>query len=374
MKDKFLPWFLLFCALGLSGTAAYYSVVGLAVVFAGVAIPVIIMGAFLEISKIAIATYLHDKWKETYGVLKIYMTIALVTLSIITSLGIYGLLSTGFQENIAKLEIGEKQVKNVEVKKKRFEEIKVELTKEKTTLDGDITKLRDGLSNNTTTQTVDRRTGQLITRANNANRKSFEGQLKEAQIRRDTISNKIDTFNDSITKLDVDILNMESKEIGGGELGTIKYLSELLSWDIKKTANFFILILIFVFDPLAITLVIATNQAFKGKRKNEDTDQVPNKYRKSTGKVEREYKVEYKTQDPIIIEKIVEVPIYIEKEGIPVEEYFEREDLMDLQEIKQEFKNTIKNNEEIIKEVIQNKPKRLSYSNRNGGSFRINRI
>ena len=269
MKEKFLPWFLLFCAIGLSGTAAYYSVVGLAVVFAGVAIPVIIMGTFLEISKIAIATYLHDKWKETYGVLKIYMTIALVTLSIITSLGIYGLLSTGFQENIAKLEIGEKQVKNVEVKKKRFEEIKVELTKEKTTLDGDITKLRDGLSNNTTTQTVDKKTGQIVTKANNANRKSFEGQLKEAQTRRDTISKRIDAFNDSITKLDVDILNMESKDIGGGELGTIKYLSELLSWDIKKTANFFILILIFVFDPLAITLVIATNQAFKNTRKKE---------------------------------------------------------------------------------------------------------
>ena len=133
MKEKFLPWFMLFCALGLSGTAAYYSVVGLSIVFAGVAIPVIIMGSFLEISKIAIATYLHDKWKETYGVLKIYMTTALITLSIITSLGIYGLLSTGFQGNIAKLEISEKKVKNVEVKKKRFEEIKLELTKEKTT-------------------------------------------------------------------------------------------------------------------------------------------------------------------------------------------------------------------------------------------------
>jgi hypothetical protein len=269
MKNKFLPWFLLFCALGLSGTAAYYSVVGLSVVFVGVAIPVIVMGTFLEISKIAIATYLHDKWNETYGVLKIYMTIALVTLSIITSLGIYGLLSTGFQGNIAKLEINQKQIKNVELKKKRFEEIKLELTKEKTTLDGDITKLRDGLSNNTTTQTVDRRTGQLITRANNANRRSFEIQLKEAQTRRDTISKRIDSMNDSITKLDVQVLDMESEEISGSELGAIKYVSELLNWDIKRTANLFILILIFVFDPLAITLVIATNQAFKGKKKEE---------------------------------------------------------------------------------------------------------
>ena len=399
MKEKFLPWFLLFCALGLSGTAAYYSVVGLAVVFVGAAIPVIIMGTFLEISKIAIATYLHDKWKETYGVLKIYMTIALITLSIITSLGIYGLLSTGFQDNIAKLEIGEKQVKNVEVKKKRFEDIKTELNKEKTILDGDITKLRDGLSNNTTTQTVDKRTGQLITKANNENRKSFENQLKEAQIRRDTISKKIDAFNDSITKLDVDILNMESKEIGGGELGTIKYLSELLSWDIKKTANFFILILIFVFDPLAITLVIATNQAFKNTRKKDDTptnhpttnpqvtlhdtiqdtDQVTTKYRPSTDQVE-----------PVIIEKIVEVPVEVIKEVqkvvevpvnnkkniTPIEELFETEQIFDLQ-----MQNQIKEEEEEIQntkinnvQVVQQEPKRLSYSNRNGGSFRINRV
>ena len=392
MKEKFLPWFLLFCAIGLSGTAAYYSVVGLAVVFAGVAIPVIIMGTFLEISKIAIATYLHDKWKETYGVLKIYMTIALVTLSIITSLGIYGLLSTGFQENIAKLEIGEKQVKNVEVIKKRFEEIKVELTKEKTTLDGDITKLRDGLSNNTTTQTVDKKTGQIVTKANNANRKSFEGQLKEAQTRRDTISKRIDAFNDSITKLDVDILNMESKDIGGGELGTIKYLSELLSWDIKKTANFFILILIFVFDPLAITLVIATNQAFKNTRKKDDTphnypittpqveeetDQVPTKYRPSTDQVEPviiEKIVEVPVEVIKEVEKIVEVPVYIEKNDVPVDEYFEREDLTDLQGIKEEVEEVIKNNEEIINQVIQTEPKRLSYINRNGGSFKIDRL
>ena len=404
MKEKFLPWFLLFCALGLSGTAAYYSVVGLSVVFVGVALPVIIMGSFLEVSKIAIATYLHDKWKETYGVLKIYLTIALITLSLITSLGIYGLLSTGFQGNISKLEIGEKQVKNVEVKKKRFEEIKNELNKEKTTLDGDITKLRDGLSNNTTTQSVDKKTGQLITKENNNNRKSFEGQLKEAQTRRDTISKKIDSFNDSITKLDVDILNMESKEIGAGELGAIKYLSEVLGWDVKRTANLFILILIFVFDPLAITLVIATNQAFKGSKKDEesflptdvptpqpthnqppttpqvtiqDTDQVPTNYRPSTdqvGPIIIEKIVEVPVEVIKEVEKIVEVPVYIDKNDVPVDEYFEREDLTDLQGIKEEVEEAIKNNEEIINEVIQNEPKRLSYTNRNGGSLRIDRL
>jgi hypothetical protein len=346
MKEKFLPWFLLFCALGLSGTAAYYSVVGLSIVFVGVALPVIIMGSFLEISKIAIATYLHDKWKETYGILKIYMSIALVTLSIITSLGIYGLLSTGFQGNIAKLEINEKKIKNVEVKKKRFEEVKDELTKEKNTLDGDITNLRDGVSNNTTTQSVDRRTGQIITRANNGNRKLFESQLSQAQVRRDTIAKRIDNMNDSITKLDIDILNMESKEMSGSELGALKYVSELLDWDIKRTANLFILILIFVFDPLAITLVIATNQAFKGKRKEKD--EVKPEYDKNPFQDEVEIPESYLTHhtihdtihesievEPEIIERIVEVPFEVIREverivEVPVEVIREVEKIVEV--------------------------------------------
>ena len=344
MKEKFLPWFLLFCALGLSGTAAYYSVVGLSIVFVGVALPVIIMGSFLEISKIAIATYLHDKWKETYGILKIYMSIALVTLSLITSLGIYGLLSTGFQGNIAKLEINEKRIKNVEVKRNRFNEIKIELTSEKTILDGDITKLRDGVSNNTTTQSVDKRTGQVITRANNGNRKLFESQLLQAQVRRDTIAKRIDNMNDSITQLDIDILNMESKEMSGSELGALKYVSELLDWDIKRTANLFILILIFVFDPLAITLVIATNQAFKGKRKKEDNDEVKPEYDKHPLQYEVEIPESYLTHhtihdtiqvEPEIIERIVEVPVEVIVEvekivEVPVEVIVEVERIVEV--------------------------------------------
>jgi hypothetical protein len=328
MKEKFLPWFLLFCALGLSGTAAYYSVVGLSVVFVGVALPVIIMGSFLEVSKIAIATYLHDKWKETYGVLKIYLTIALITLSLITSLGIYGLLSTGFQGNIAKLEINQKEIANVEVKKTRFIEIKDEQQKEKDVLDKDISKLREGLSNNTTTQSVDRKTGQLITKANNANRKSFEDQLKLTTENRDKVSTRIDAMNDSITRLDIEILNMESAELEGSELGSIKYISEVSGWDIKQVANLFILLLIFVFDPLAITLVIATNQAFKNNRKKEDKVEDEYPYYDEV-EIPESYFANPAPQvtpqvtpqvEPIVVEKIVEVIKEVEKiVEVPVE-------------------------------------------------------
>ena len=262
MKQKLLSWFLLFCAVGLSLTAAYYSVMGLSILFASVAIPVIIMGSFLELSKIAITTYLHDQWKKTYTMLKVYLTAALVILSFITSLGIYGLLTTGFQENISKLEIGGKEVANVQLKRDRFNEIKKEYTLEKNTLDKDISQLRNALSTNTTTQTVDKKTGQVISKANTGNRKAFESQLTLALENKTKISTKIEALNDSLTNLDIQVLNMESKSQLGNELGAIKYVSELTGMPIKKTANIFILLIIFVFDPLAIVLIIATNQSF----------------------------------------------------------------------------------------------------------------
>jgi hypothetical protein len=194
--------------------------------------------------------------------LKVYLTLALVVLSIITSIGIYGLLSTGFQSNIAKFEIHEKRIAYVELKQKQFEQLKQESTDEKIVLETDISKLRNALSTNTTTQSVDHKTGQLVTKANDANRKSFEIQLRTAQSNRDKLSSKIDILNDSISKLQVQVLDMQSDQTASNELGTIKYVSEITGWDFKQVANMFIFILIFVFDPLAITLIIATNQAF----------------------------------------------------------------------------------------------------------------
>jgi len=326
MNRKLLPWLLLFCALGLSGTAAYYSVYGLSIIFSGVAIPVIIMGSFLEVSKLSIATYLHNSWKNIYGSLKIYLTFAIVILSILTSVGIYGLLSTGFQKSIAGLEIQNKKIENIEVKKKRFEQIKKETQKEKSILDKDITSLRMALSTNTTTQSVDRQTGIVITKANNQNRRSFENQLKIAQQSRDTLSKKIDNINDSITSLDTKILDIASKEIESGELGSIKYLSEITGWNIKKTANFFILTLIFVFDPLAIALVVSTNQAFIAyRRKKEEEEEIKpvieEIFEEDEIKIPESYLTHHTTQvEPEVIETIVEVEKIVE---VPVDRIVE---------------------------------------------------
>ena len=156
MNKKILPWLLLICALGLSSTAAYYSVLGLSIVFSAVALPVIIMGSFLEFSKLIIATYLHNQWKNTYFGLKLYLTSALVLLSLITSIGIYGLLSKGFTENIAKLNVNQSIIENIEVKKDRFLITKQEKQNEKIILSEDISELRKQLSSGTRIEYKDR--------------------------------------------------------------------------------------------------------------------------------------------------------------------------------------------------------------------------
>ena len=267
MNQKLLPWLLLLCALGLSTTAAYYSVLGLSIVFNAVAIPVIIMGLFLESSKLIIATYLHNQWKNIYFGLKLYLTSSLIVLSLITSIGIYGLLSKGFTENIANL--------NIETKKNRFLTTKQEKQTEKLTLTEDISELRKQLSSGTRIEYKDKETGEIISTTSNAARKTFETQLELSTQSRDTISKQIDILNDSITKLELEILNLESTEELNGELGVVKYMSEITGKPLKTVANWLILILIFVFDPLAIALIIATNQSFKNLKPKLDVDNEP---------------------------------------------------------------------------------------------------
>jgi hypothetical protein len=122
---------------------------------------------------------------------------------------------------------------------------------------------------------VDKQTGQLITRANNANRQSFENQLNSALENKNRISSKIESLNDSITNLDIQILNMVSQNELGNELGAIKYVSEITGKPIKNIANIFILLIIFVFDPLAIILVITTNHAFKNLKPKPEHEPKP---------------------------------------------------------------------------------------------------
>jgi len=108
--------------------------------------------------------------------------------------------------------------------------------------------------------------------ANTGNRKAFEKQLENTVKEEEKVSAKIDVLNDSILSLDNQILEAQSKAEVAGELGPLKYISKLSGVSMDKIINWFILIIIFVFDPLAISLVIAANLAFK-KLKHPEPEQ-----------------------------------------------------------------------------------------------------
>jgi hypothetical protein len=265
MNNKYLPYLILFCALGLGVSAAYYSIVGLSMLFAGVALPVTIMASFLEISKLSIATLLHRSWKTLNGLLKTYLTAAVVVLSLITSAGIYGLLSSGYQTTANKSDVVDQRINSLESKKQSYELIKTGYLTDKESLTKSTSELRTALSKNTVLQSVDKK-GNLITRESKGNRKVFENQLSSSIKAEEVLSTKLDIINDSIFNLEAQILNIKAGNDLANELGPLKYLSSLTGQPMDKVINWFMIIIILVFDPLAIALVIAANASFEKNR------------------------------------------------------------------------------------------------------------
>ena len=276
MKKYFLPSVITLSALSVSISAAFYSVSGLGKLFAGASMEVMIMAASLEVSKLVIASLLYQYWSRLGKLLKIYLTIAAVVLVGITSAGIYGFLSGAYQETANKDQIVGRGIEVLELKKQRLEESRLYLEGEKQELSQSIKELRNGLANNTI-QYKDRETGQIITTTSSATRKALQKELKNALSRQDGVSVKIEEAVENIGNLEVEILETKADADTSTELGPLKYLSELTGKPMDKIINWFILAIIFVFDPLAISLVLAANVAFtnlSSKEEDEEEDEV----------------------------------------------------------------------------------------------------
>lgn len=184
-------------------------------------------------------------------------------------MGIYGFLSSAYQETSTKYDVIQKEINVLELRKERFIENRTSLFNEKTQLDNGINELRNGLSNNVI-QYKDKETGEIITTTSSSTRKVLESQLEEAIERRNDISIKLEAVTDSITNLDIIILNTESNSDISGELGPLKYISELINKPMSEVVNILLLVIIFVFDPLAISLVIAANFLFDNLKNKKD--------------------------------------------------------------------------------------------------------
>ncbi len=261
MRQKLFPYMVLIAALSLAASAAYYSVFGISKLFSAQALAVAIMAGTLEASKLIAATYLHRYWKKINILLKFYLTTAVCILMFITSLGIYGFLVSAYQTTSNELYIIEKEVSIIELKKERFNEQLISYSSEKIQLSNSITELTKGLSNNKI-QYRDKETNQIITTTSSSTRKVLTAQLNDMKDQRNNVSKKIESLSDSITSLDLQVLDIESNSEASAEVGPLKYVSELLNKPMDSVVNWFILIFIFVFDPFAVILLISANKAF----------------------------------------------------------------------------------------------------------------
>ena len=204
IQERVFPFIIATSALSVSASAAFYSVSGLSKLFAGATLAVIIMASSLEVAKLVIASLLYQYRKTLPRGLKVYLTTAAAVLVLITSMGIYGFLSSAYQETANKAGTIDAQIALVEVKRDNIREQLAVYNEEKSSINKAVTELRNGLSNNKI-QYRDKETGQIITTTSSSTRRALEKQLDQAVERQTEINSKVDELNEQLFAYETEI-------------------------------------------------------------------------------------------------------------------------------------------------------------------------
>ena len=221
-----------FSALSIAGSAAFFSVYGLSKLFAGAQLAVIIMAGSLEFGKLVAASFLYRYWKDINLLHKIYMTVATVILVLITSAGIFGFLSNAYQGATVSFE---KETTALLYKEDRLEQLQDDKKFLKEELEAAVAELPD-------------------------NYRTAKRKLREEY------QPKINKINDDIINLKSEIGDLKVQIIETGvEVGPAIYLAKVFDSDVDTVVKFFIFILIFVFDPMAVIFVISYNVTLQNK-------------------------------------------------------------------------------------------------------------
>ena len=257
---KFRTLLLGLSALFVAFNAAFFSVSGLSKLFAGAAFSVIIMASSLELAKLITASYLYNYWEKINKSFRLYLSGAVIILILITSLGIYGFLTSAFQDTFNQFTIKEKQLAFLEQKEKFWGDDVIRYDEELKRISSNISTLSNAKS-----QSIEVRDTSVV---GGVRRTISTSELRISQKRieveeqnRKGVQSKREVAADSLQSIQLKILDVESMEGVSSELGPLQYLSGLLDRPMDVIINWFILIIIFVFDPLAVALVIAFNNA-----------------------------------------------------------------------------------------------------------------
>lgn len=249
--------FVLFIALCISAIAAYYSVIGLTAIFAGAVIPIIVMGAILEIAKITTTVWLHKYWDRASWTVKTYLTSAVIALACLTSMGIFGLLSKAHSDTglvsgdvSAKIALIDEKIKtqrdNIEIARRALQQMDEQVNQR--------------MSRSDSEQAAERSI--QIRRQQSAERTKLQKEIGEAQ----TIIAKLNEERAPIAA---------SQRKVEAEVGPIKYIAALIYGDnpdtnlLERAVRWVTIMIVIVFDPLAIILILAANNSLKWEREEK---------------------------------------------------------------------------------------------------------
>ena len=255
------PTIIALSALSVSISAAFYSVSGLSKLFAGAAFEVIIMAGSLEVAKLVIASLLYQYWDIINKALRTYLSIATIILVLITSMGIYGFLSAAYQDTYRQLTIKENQVSFLDQKKQFYEKDVIRYDQELERISNNISTLSNAKVSNIQVRDTSVSSGFRSTISTTELRLS-QKRIEVEEENRQKVQTKREVAADSLQKYQIEILTLENNAEVAGELGPLQYLSGLTGISMDKIINYLLLVIIFVFDPLAISLVVAANFAF----------------------------------------------------------------------------------------------------------------
>ena len=259
---KFRTVLLGIAAMFVAFNAVFFSVSGLGKLFAGASVSVIVMASSLELAKLITAGYLYNYWEKINKVFRIYLSMGVVILILITSLGIYGFLTSAFQDTFNQFSVKEKQLSFLQQKESYWE-------RDVARYDVELNRISENIStlSNAKTSSIQVRDTSTVSGFRNTisttELRISQKRIEVEEVNRKLVQSKREVVADSLQTIQLKILDVESSEGVSSELGPLQYLSGLLNRPMDVIINWFILIIIFVFDPLAVALVIAFSNALK---------------------------------------------------------------------------------------------------------------
>ena len=264
-NSRLFPYLVGLAAFLVAGSAAFYSVFGLSKLFSGAALAVVIMAGSLEFAKLVTASFLYRYWDEINKIMKTYLIVGVVTLVIITSAGIFGFLSNAYQGATVTFE---KESTKLLYKQDRLDQMVEDKKFLKEELEMAVAELPD-------------------------NYRTAKRKLREEY------QPKINKINQDMMEIKAEIGDLKTALVETGvDVGPAIYLARTFDTDVDTVVKFFIFILIFVFDPMALAMVLAWNTAI-GRKSYEV-------YKEEDDRVEKIYN-EYKSKkEPEVVEQVIE--------------------------------------------------------------------